>query len=63
MRTHRDNIAYQANLSDIKSIIEDFKFLEESEIKRNIISQRKAETRKWLMLNETSRNLELKTSF
>ena len=29
MRTHRDNIAYQANLSDIKSIIEDFKFLEE----------------------------------
>lgn len=34
MRTHRDNIAYQANLSDIKSIIEDFKFLEESEIKK-----------------------------
>ena len=32
--TKRDKIAYQANLSDIKSIIEDFKFLEESEIKK-----------------------------
>lgn len=32
--TKRDNIAYQANLSDIKNIIEDFKFLEESEIKK-----------------------------
>lgn len=32
--TKRDNIAYQANLSYIKNIIEDFKFLEESEIKK-----------------------------
>lgn len=32
--TKRDNIAYQANLSDIKNIIEDFKLLEESEIKK-----------------------------
>lgn len=32
--TKRDSIAYQANLSDIKKIIEDFKFLEESEIKK-----------------------------
>lgn len=32
--TKRDSIAYQDNLSDIKSIIEDFKFLEESEIKK-----------------------------
>lgn len=64
MRTHRDNIAYQANLSDIKSIIEDFKFLEESEIKKKYnITKESRDQKKWLMLNETSRNLELKTSF
>lgn len=63
MRTHRDNIAYQANLSDIKSIIEDFKFLEESEIKKKYNITKESRDQKVAYAQRNVRNFELKTSF